>query len=215
MDATVGEAGWKGADFKDDTRGKMHVFFHTVQKKNNFLTAQEKRPVFTPKIHIKKLVPGDSSLEIDRPMRETDMEEFPVEWARFEQKKSVQASGTPIDAWPALNDTQKAEFRAMNIFTVDQMANLNESVGNKIMGFHDLKKKAQAFVGANRIDEAAEAAKAELEAKLHAQDSEIAELRAMVKAMADKKPARKYKARRKTSAKRTPKATETQEAAQA
>lgn len=188
MDVQVGTAGWRNSDFSESQVGKMHVFFHEVQRKNNFLSQKAGRPIFEPKVFIKKLVPGDS-LEIDRPMRETDAEEFPVEWARYEQKKANAVPGTPIEAWPAIDDTQKAEFRAMHVFTVEQFANLNDSVGHKIMGFNDLRSKARAFVNAGNASAEDEA----LKAKLQAQDAEIAALRAEIQELARKKPGRKPK----------------------
>ena len=94
MDVEVGDAGWRNEAFQDDQKGKMLVFFHVEQIKQNHASVAEGRPVFAPKIHITKVVPGDSRLKVVRPMRETDKEEWPMEWARFEQKKSALLVGT-------------------------------------------------------------------------------------------------------------------------
>lgn len=167
MDITVSDAAWRDSSFGESTKGKMHVFFHTTQVKDNFQTAQQKRPIFREKVFITKLVPGDQFLRIDRPIRETDMEEFPVEYQRFLQKKEQVPEGTPIAAWDEISDTQKAEFLALNILTVDQFANLPDSVGNKIMGFNDLRQKAREFCTPAK----------ELMNRLAAQDNEMAELK--------------------------------------
>jgi hypothetical protein len=82
-------AGWTNESWMEDNRGKMAVFFYTKQVQNTFKTAQENRPIFDEKVFLKKLVPGDSTLVVDRPMRPTDVEEHPIEWARFEQKKEL------------------------------------------------------------------------------------------------------------------------------
>lgn len=191
MDIQVGEAGWRNEAFGESTKGKMHVFFHPVQVKSNYKSVLQKRPIFVEKVFITKLVPGDQSLKIDRPMRESDMEEYPVEWARFEQKRDNKVEGTPIEAWQILSDTQKAEFRAMNVFTVDQFANLPDSTGNKIMGFNDLRAKAKAFIAASKDSEMLDTVRAETDAKLAKQDAEMAELRAQIAALtAKKKPGR-------------------------
>ena len=171
----------------EDNRGKMAVFFHTVQRQNNFKTIAEKRPIFEEKIFLKKLVPGDSTLVVDRPMRETDIEEYPIEWARFEQKKEAKVSGTPIDAWTVLSDTQKAEFKALNIFTIDQFAQLADSAGNKIMGFNDLRSKARAFIMAAQDSAMFDKIRAETDAKIAQQDAEMAQLRAMIADLTEKK----------------------------
>ena len=173
-------AGWTNESFMEDNRGKMAVFFHAVQVRNNFKSDAEKRPIFEERIFIKKLVPGDSTLIVDRPMREQDMEDFPIEWARFEQKKEQKVAGTPIDAWSAVSETQKAEFKALNIFTIDQFANLPDVAGDKIMGFNDLRSKARTFIMAAQDSQMMDKIRAEMDKKLEAQEAELAELRAMI-----------------------------------
>jgi hypothetical protein len=186
-------AGWTDESFMESNRGKMAVFFHAVQVQNNFLTAQEKRPIFQERIFLKKLVPGDNTLTIDRPMREQDIEDYPVEWARFEQKKEASVAGTPIEVWTAISETQKAEFKALNIFTIDQFAQLADIVGNKIMGFNDLREKARTFIAASQDSQIFDKIRAETDAKLQAQDVEMAELRAMIAELTAKKSGRPKK----------------------
>jgi len=187
------DANWTNDSFMEDNRGKMAVFFHTVQVQNNFKTMTEKRPIFEEKIFLKKLVPGDSTLVVDRPMREQDIEEYPIEWARFEQKKEQRVSGTPIDVWSAISETQKAEFKALHIFTIDQFAQLADSVGNKIMGFNDLRDKARAFIAAAKDSAVFDKIRAETDAKLAQQEEEMAQLRVLVEKLSAKKTGRPKK----------------------
>ena len=187
------DANWTNDSFMEDNRGKMAVFFHTVQVQNNFKTMTEKRPIFEEKIFLKKLVPGDSTLVVDRPMREQDIEEYPIEWARFEQKKEQRVSGTPIDVWSAISETQKAEFKALHIFTIDQFAQLADSVGNKIMGFNDLRDKARAFIAAAKDSAVFDKIRAETDAKLAQQEEEMAQLRELVEQLSAKKSGRPKK----------------------
>jgi hypothetical protein len=187
------DANWTNDSFMEDNRGKMAVFFHTVQVQNNFKTMTEKRPIFEEKVFLKKLVPGDSTLVVDRPMREQDIEEYPIEWARFEQKKEQKVSGTPIDVWSAISETQKAEFKALHIFTIDQFAQLADSVGNKIMGFNDLRDKARAFIAAAKDSAVFDKIRAETDAKLAQQEEEMAQLRELVNQLTAKKSGRPKK----------------------
>jgi hypothetical protein len=187
------DANWTNESFMEDNRGKMAVFFHTVQRQNNFKTIAEKRPIFEEKIFLKKLVPGDSTLVVDRPMRETDIDEYPVEWARFQQKKEQRVAGTPIDAWAILSDTQKAEFKALHIYTIDQFAQLADSAGNKIMGFNDLRDKAKAFIAAAQDSQMFDKIRAETDAKLAQQEEEMAQLKALVNELSAKKAGRPKK----------------------
>ena len=187
------DANWTNDSFMEDNRGKMAVFFHAVQVQNNFKTMTEKRPIFEEKVFLKKLVPGDSTLVVDRPMREQDVEEYPIEWARFEQKKEQRVSGTPIDVWSAISETQKAEFKALHIFTIDQFAQLADSVGNKIMGFNDLRDKARAFIAAAKDSAVFDKIRAETDAKLAQQEEEMAQLRELVNQLTAKKSGRPKK----------------------
>lgn len=187
------DANWTNESFMEDNRGKMAVFFHAVQVQNNFKTMTEKRPIFEEKVFLKKLVPGDSTLVVDRPMREQDVEEYPIEWARFEQKKEQRVSGTPIDVWSAISETQKAEFKALHIFTIDQFAQLADSVGNKIMGFNDLRDKARAFIAAAKDSAVFDKIRAETDAKLAQQEEEMAQLRVLVEKLSAKKTGRPKK----------------------
>ena len=187
------DANWTNESFMEDNRGKMAVFFHAVQVQNNFKTMTEKRPIFEEKVFLKKLVPGDSTLVVDRPMREQDVEDYPIEWARFEQKKEQRVSGTPIDVWSVLSETQKAEFKALHIFTIDQFAQLADSVGNKIMGFNDLRDKARAFIAAAKDSAVFDKIRAETDAKLAQQEEEMAQLRELVNQLSAKKSGRPKK----------------------
>ena len=187
------DANWTNDSFMEDNRGKMAVFFHAVQVQNNFKTMTEKRPIFEEKVFLKKLVPGDSTLVVDRPMREQDVEDYPIEWARFEQKKEQRVSGTPIDVWSAISETQKAEFKALHIFTIDQFAQLADSVGNKIMGFNDLRDKARSFIAAAKDSAVFDKIRAETDAKLAQQEEEMAQLRELVNKLSAKKSGRPKK----------------------
>jgi hypothetical protein len=179
-------ASWTNESFLEDAGGKLVVFFHAQQVPHNHRTKIENRPVFVEKIFITKIVPGDNKLIIDRPMRMEDMEEFPREWALWEQKRQNIVPGTPIESWSILSDTQKAEFKALNIYTIEQFANLPDSNASKIMGFNDLRVKAKAFLSAAQDAELMAKLREETDAKLASQEAEIERLRAMVMDM-DKK----------------------------
>lgn len=160
----------------------MTVFFKAVQKPNKFLSQQQKRPVFEEKFHIVKMVPGDKDLVIDRPLREErdgqlgDRELFPDAWQRFLRNRENKIPGMPIEMWHSINDTQKAEFRAMNIFTIEQFANLPDAMAGKIMGFHELRKKALVFVDSGKDAEA----RAEADRKNAALEARLKEMEAMI-----------------------------------
>jgi hypothetical protein len=169
-----------------ETQGKNAVFFHPVQVQNDFKTAEAGRPIFQEQIFIKKLISGDNTLIIDRKMRATDEDEHPKEWEMFKNKRLNIVPGTPIDAWHILSETQKAEFKALNIFTIDQFAQLPDIAGLKIMGFNELRTKARTFISASKDSEVFAAMKTDMDAKLETKSKEIDELRKMIESFQQK-----------------------------
>lgn len=171
--------------------GNAPVRFHAVQVPDNFQTKKQGRPIFRERIHMQMYFPGDQLCNLDRPATEEDKAAHPKEWEAFEQKKAFTVQGTPISLWPALSDTQKAEFRALNIFTVDQFAGMPDVHGMKIMGFHELRKKARAFIAACQQSELVDQMRGETDEKVRAQADRIAELERLVMRLAGPKPVKK------------------------
>jgi hypothetical protein len=58
--------------------------------------------------------------------------------------------GIPIENWHSITDTQKAEFKAMGIHTIEQFAELPDSAGIRIMGFNALREKAKVFIASGK-----------------------------------------------------------------
>lgn len=174
-------AGWTNEAFQEESGGKTPVFFHTMQVRNEFKSTEAGRPIFQEQIFIKKLIPGDNTLVIDRKMRKADEDEFPKEWASYKNKQQNIVSGTPLEAWNILSETQRAEFYALNIHTIDQFAQLPDIAGLKIMGFNELRTKAQAFISANKDAEIFATLKKDMAAQIDRQEKQIEELKLMVK----------------------------------
>lgn len=108
--------------------------------------AESKCPIYEPKTFITILIPSDNTLRIEREVKGPEKKQYPVEWARWQQTKQNRMPGIPLEQWPALSDTQRVTFRAMNIFTVDQMANLDDAGVARIMGGVELRRRAQAYI---------------------------------------------------------------------
>jgi len=159
---------------------KLAVMFQVRPVKNNFKSEQAGRDIFEEKIFIIK-IPSDAQYNRpERPMRESDKFEYPEEWAAFERTGQSRIIGIPIEHWPQLSMTQKAEFKAMHIHTVEQFAALPDSVVQKIMGGMELRLKAIAYVETGKDAEFIVKLKAEAKAENDALRSELAELRAMI-----------------------------------
>ena len=185
-------AEWADESFNTQTKGKLLVTFEIRQKKMPYLSEQQQRPVFQEVVFIKKVVPGDNSLTIHRQIRPEDKEEYPQQWAHFQRTQQNKQPGIPIEHWHSISDTQKAEFKAWNILTIEQFANLPDSMANKIMGFYELRKKALVFIEAGKDAELIGQIRAEAKKENDALRSELEELRNMIAAQKPKgRPGRK------------------------
>ena len=173
------EAGWATESWQKPAQGKLAVFFHREQKKHEANSTKQGRPVYVEKIMITK-IPADQNLRVTRPIRESDKDEFPVEWARFERTGESRVLGTPIEHWHGISDTQKAEFKAAGIHTVEQLANAPDAFMQKWMGGSDIRRKAQVFVESGKDAELVAKIKAESEAKITALETKMAEMMAQM-----------------------------------
>ena len=147
-----------------NANSRLVVFFHKKAKKNNFRSEQEGRPIFDDVIYIKKMVPGDSLSIIDRPMYESDKNEFPLQWAHFQNRQSddQMVSGTPLIEWPILTTAQAEELRGLKFYTVENIANASDSQLQRIgmlagMSPHTFRDKAKLFI--NKAKDIAEESK--------------------------------------------------------
>ncbi len=188
MSTEFQEASW-ATDAYRPVNGKTVVMFRPVQKKDNFQTAQQGRPIFKEVIHIVK-IPADQMLRIDQPVTELDKEEYPAEWARFQATRETRVLGTPIENWNSITDTQKAEFKAMGVQTIEQFSGLPDSWGQKMMGFDRWRQLARAFVESGKDTELVSRIRKEADDKAAEMQAQIDELKAMIEAQAGNKARR-------------------------
>lgn len=136
-----------------NANSRLVVFFHKKMKQNEEKTLKEGRPIFDEVIYIKKMIPGDSLNIIERPMYESDKNEFPLHWAHFMNKQGddQMISGTPLIEWPIITTAQAEELRALKFYTVEQVAGASDAQIIKIgmlagMSPYSFRDKAKAFL---------------------------------------------------------------------
>lgn len=172
--------------WEDAKRGKVCAIFREDTVLDAAASRRAGRDIYKPVILIEKFIPGDTLNRPVRPMRESDKEEYPQEWARFQQKDAEQTAGTALEKLTWLTRSQIAEFRALNILTVEHLATLPDSVAGKIMGFREIRGKAEAFLKSSQDTALAEQLQAELKQRddeMKKRDEEIASLRASIEAL--------------------------------
>ena len=156
---------------ESDVRGadeNLYAEFYVKPVKQNFASEEAGRPIFADVVYVKIMTPSDQLTQIDTIAREDHKARFPRQWAYFQNKQAgmQQVVGTPVGEWPQLTASAAEELRALKFFTVELIANANDSQLQKIgmiagMSPHSLRDKARAFL--NLANDSAEEAKREAE----------------------------------------------------
>lgn len=165
--------------------------FHWVAKKNGKASAQEGRPIFDKVPFVQILVPGQNLDIPDRPVQDEDKSRWPDQWKAFVNKSNPVEKGTPIEEWPALDVSQVAQLKAINVFTVEQLADLPDSGIQRIgPGGRSLQNKAKAYIESAKGDSDMYAAIEEndkLKEELSLLKDELKEVKALVERQQIKK----------------------------
>lgn len=161
--------------YKDDH--KLVAFFHTEAVQNNFKSKEAGRAIFEDVVFITIITPGSRDTHVAK-ADDNYKRRFPKQWAQFEANEKAEVTGTPLSTVPWLTRSQISEFNAVNVRTVEQLADLPDGLGQKFMGIQDLKSRAKTFLQAA----AGEAVNQKLKDELEKRDQQIEVLQ---KQMAD------------------------------
>lgn len=165
-------------------------FMNAIENKAK--SKDEGRPIFDEIEMIEIRIPGDSkTVFVDHVYRKDGepngagmmnnppcyIERWPNHYARFKNAQTQAQTGTPLAEWPQMTVSKVAELRAINIFTVENLADLSDGFLGKLgMGGRELREKARAFI-AKAKDSAAEtkiaAENAALKAQLDAMQAQM------------------------------------------
>lgn len=95
-------------------------------------------------IHIR--TPGDTKLEYEGPVTDDHKKRFPTEWAAYQKGASFE-SGTPLDEWPFLTNSEIEFLQKRGAAYVEHIAHWPDA-GIKDLGpnGYSLRKKAQEWL---------------------------------------------------------------------
>jgi len=161
---------------------------------NKEASDKEGRPIYKDVEYISIRAPGSPD-EVCRPASPRDIDRFPRHYQAFKNRIGNEdiIEGTLLSEWPMISRSHVEELSFMGVKTVEQLAGMSDANGQRIMGFHGLKKKAAEWI---EIANAGVSA-AELKKELEQRDQELAELRALVAELKPKR-GRKPKVAEKT-----------------
>lgn len=153
-----------------------------------FKSREAGRAIYDEIDYIRIYTPGDKSSVCERPVNTLDEQRFADRYAKWKAGQEQAVMGTPITVMPGITPSKAEEYRYFKIFTVEQLAEAPDNLGQKFMSFQQDKQRAKAFLQVAANNAPIEKMNEELEKR----DVEIENLKAMVEALqAQTKPSRR------------------------
>jgi hypothetical protein len=157
------------------------VLFRHNPKQNALRTAAEGRPVFDDEEVCEIRIPGGkdvkifpatelSPIKIVNPYtreekRITYAERFKYQYQQFKAQAAQTKSGTPLDYLLTLTEARRAELRAQNVYTVEQLAAIDGAeLKNLGPGGREYKNSAEEYLAESKANAPTLQMAAELEA---------------------------------------------------
>lgn len=140
----------------------------------------EGRAVYDDIEQVEITVAGDTRTVVVEKVREEHKERWALAYKAFKEGRELALDGTPLEAWALLTPAQVAEYKAINIRTVEALANLDDGKLNSLgTGGRTIRDRAKAFLDSAAGSAPAIKALAEVEdlkAQLAVKDKAIADL---------------------------------------
>lgn len=116
--------------FLQDGDEKLIVQFRNDPKLNNFETSKQGIPVYDDRIVVDIMMPADKQSKLTVPADAqwqdgvTYAERFSEQFKRFMAGHTQVVNGTPLAEAPFLTEAQRSQLRALDVYTVQQLAGL-------------------------------------------------------------------------------------------
>jgi len=128
--------------------GRLYVQFYLRPVLMTTKSEEEGRPIFTDIEHVRIMVPGDKLSIIDRVASPDDKSRFAEHYKKFKAGIGEEVVGTRLEIVPWMSRSKVEEYKFFGIFTVEQLAEASDQVGQKFPGFQADKQKAQKWLEA-------------------------------------------------------------------
>lgn len=175
----------------------------TFSKEPVHMTAKSElagKPVYEDRDYITIVSPGGKS-DMKRPVKleddergPSDSHRFPHAWAKFQNENHQSQDGLPLEHWAPLGKAHVLAFKGAQIWTVEQLANLPDTVLQNVPVMDARKYRDMAIAFLKQADGGAPMVALQAENAILKQDMEImrgqiAELAANQKKTPGRKPA--------------------------
>jgi len=141
-----------GMEFTFDNKDTCRPLFRMEAKQNKAKTITEGRPIFDQVPFVTIISPGDTKNVPDTKVLDEHRQRWPQQWEAFQKGLDQPINGTPINHWPVLNNAQVAELKALNIYTIEEVASLSDGDTQQATGLMTLKQQAIAHLSSSKDD---------------------------------------------------------------
>ena len=102
--------------------------------------------------YVEIFIKGNKNTSFSRPMKNEDKENWPKAWKAFQDEGFVVSTGTSLRSLPGIGPSQVLNLNAVNIHSIEDLADLGESALHDIQGARELQKRAKAYLAAMEVD---------------------------------------------------------------
>ena len=116
------------------TDNNLFVTFYMEAIHDEEESAKQGRPIYHDREFVKIIPVGDTKTVVCRPVDKVGTHAIPsdpVRWPRqyqeFQNQKVQTPDGTPLEHWAPLTKGQVLMYKAVNVHTVEQLANVSDT----------------------------------------------------------------------------------------
>ena len=120
--------------------------FYIESVKDELASQRENRAIYYDQERVELIMPGNPYNVPVNIVTDEHRERWPKQYAAFKAGHTMSAEGTPLEQWPTLSRSQVLELKAMNIMTVEHVANMADQACQRFMGGMRLRELAKAFL---------------------------------------------------------------------
>lgn len=115
--------------------------------------------------------PGDTQSAVAVRVTDEIKMRYPEQWLDYSEGRTQRVHGTPIEQLPGVNSQYGLQLRALNIATVEEMADVSDQNVKKLLGGIKLRQKARDFLATQPTQQ---------DDKIAALEKQLAELRSLI-----------------------------------
>lgn len=99
-------------------------------------------------IYVEVFIKGNKNTSFSRPKNRDDETLYPNAWRAFMDNSPIQTDGNPLGVMPGLGPSEIMNLNNLGIGSIEDLANLSETVIDEVRRGRELKKRAQAYLAA-------------------------------------------------------------------